>query len=47
MNAPCPVCRAPYGFHDEAGHRAASARIPASLVRVSNSEIRRQRKAAA
>lgn len=45
--APCPVCGAPDGFHDEAPHDAAAARIPARLMRRSNSALRRERKVAA
>lgn len=29
---PCPVCGAPYGFHDEEPHAEAAARIPRELI---------------
>jgi hypothetical protein len=49
---PCPTCGLLDGFHDDgaggaagAAHAAAAAAIPAHLVRRSNTELRRQRRA--
>lgn len=39
---PCPICLAPYGFHEEEIH--AKIIIDPKLTRRSNTEIRRQRK---
>lgn len=32
ITKPCPVCSAPYGFHDDAPHEEAVRRIPAHLL---------------
>jgi len=41
--APCPTCRAPYGFHDDGPHAEAAARIPAELRLPPNSIAREER----
>lgn len=46
---PCPVCAAPYGFHDDGPHAEVAARIPAHLLKPPNSvnrEVERQRRVA-
>lgn len=42
--APCPICGALYGFHDEEPHNEANARIPAELKRPSNTAVRADRR---
>lgn len=43
MTAPCPVCGAPYGFHDDRPHAAAVQRIPAHLMLPTSSAIKAAR----
>ncbi|HEX7993699.1 MAG TPA: hypothetical protein VF506_07230 [Streptosporangiaceae bacterium] len=42
MITPCPVCKAPYGFHDDESHAAVVS--PRDLVRESNTVIRERQR---
>jgi hypothetical protein len=45
LPTPCPICAAPYGFHDDEPHERAAARVYLfAPVRQSNSAVRRERR---